>query len=345
VRLAGWRSPRRPLACRCALACGFGARPAARSHNGRDGARHGDGEKGGSPVRGPRGGCMLVGERGGAIWMVRPMPIATVGAWVLAVVAAVWAVSRFAVAAAAACLSVCGGVRSVWSARCPGARWARGCWRWWRRYWWVAGWRSPRRPHVCRCVGGCDWGGLPVSCRRCDCGVAGGFGGFPVGGHRGDRGFVCVGGCPVWTVRRLAVATAGTLVFASAVVVLLVWRLAVTAAAACLSVCVVMRFGPSARCSSPWWPPWSLRLWRWFARFVSWRSPRRPSVCWCAGLCGLGSSSVAYRRAGRLGDCWCGGGLRGSTVGGRCGGRVFVCVRGVRSGWYARCLSARWPHW
>jgi len=49
--------------------------------------------------------------------MVCPLPVGTVGARGLAVVAAVWVVSRFAVTAAAACLSVCGGVRSGWSAR------------------------------------------------------------------------------------------------------------------------------------------------------------------------------------------------------------------------------------
>jgi len=51
--------------------------------------------------------------------MVEPLPVGTVGAWVLAVVAAVWVGRRFAVTAAAACLSVCGGVRFGWSSRGP----------------------------------------------------------------------------------------------------------------------------------------------------------------------------------------------------------------------------------
>jgi len=72
---------------------------------------------GGSPVGGYRGGRFIVGVPGGAIWMVRPLPVGTVGAWVLAVVAAVWVVRRFAATVAAACLSVCGGVRFWWSAR------------------------------------------------------------------------------------------------------------------------------------------------------------------------------------------------------------------------------------
>jgi len=71
--------------------------------------------------------------------MVRPLPVGAVGAPVLEVVAAVWVGSRFAATAAAACLSVSGGVRFGWSACCPSARLPRGCWRWWRRYGRLAG--------------------------------------------------------------------------------------------------------------------------------------------------------------------------------------------------------------
>ena len=139
MRFAGRQSPRRPLVCRCAGGYGWGGPPAARRNGGRVGAGGCGGGIGGSPDSGHHGIRFLVGERGGAIWKVRPLAVGTVGAWVLEVVAAVSVRRRFAVTAAAACLSVSGGVRFEWSARCPSARLARGGWRWWRRYGWSAG--------------------------------------------------------------------------------------------------------------------------------------------------------------------------------------------------------------
>ena len=56
---------------------------------------------------------------------VRPLPVGTVGTWLLAVVEAVSVRRRFAVTAAAAFLSVCGGVRFGWCSCCPLPRWPR----------------------------------------------------------------------------------------------------------------------------------------------------------------------------------------------------------------------------
>jgi len=67
--------------------------------------------------------------------------------------------------------------------------------------------------------------------------------------------FVGVGGRAVWAFSPLAVASAATLVLAAAVKVWGVCRLAVTAAAACISVCEGARKCP-ARFRSPRWPRW-----------------------------------------------------------------------------------------
>ena len=69
------------------------------------------------------------------------------------------------------------------------------------------------------------------------------MGGSPAGGHRGGRVFVGVRGHAVWVVRPLPVAVVAALVIAFVAVVCAVRQLAVTAAAECLLVCGVMRFG------------------------------------------------------------------------------------------------------
>jgi len=75
------------------------------------------------------------------------------------------------------------------------------------------------------------------------CVGGGGIVGLAVGGHRGGRVFVGVRGHAVWAVRPLLVAVVAALVIAFVAVVCAVRQLAVTAAAECLLVCGVMRFG------------------------------------------------------------------------------------------------------
>ena len=64
-------------------------------------------------------------------------------------------------------------------------------------------------------------------------GGGGGKGGWPVGGHRGGRLFVCLRGGSVLVVRPLPVSVVAALVTAGMGVVCAVRRLTVTTAAAC----------------------------------------------------------------------------------------------------------------
>ena len=77
-------------------------------------------------------------------------------------------------------------------------------------------------------------------------GGGGGMGGSTVRGHRGGRLFVCVRGGTVLVVRQMSVAAVAAMVTAKMGVVCAVRRLAVTAAAACSSVCGQVQFGLSA---------------------------------------------------------------------------------------------------
>jgi len=68
---------------------------------------------------------VLACVRGCALSVARTLPVAVVFTLVLAAVAAVWVVRQVGVAAAAASVSVGGGVRFGWPARCPSPRWPR----------------------------------------------------------------------------------------------------------------------------------------------------------------------------------------------------------------------------
>jgi len=103
----------------------LGGPPVSRCRGDRVGDCGDGGASGASPVGVHRGGRLLVGVLGGAMWVVRPLPVAAVAVLVSAGVRVVWAVPRLAVTAAAACLSMCRGVRFGWSARCALLRWLR----------------------------------------------------------------------------------------------------------------------------------------------------------------------------------------------------------------------------
>jgi len=194
-----------------------------------DGARIGLGRR---PAGVRRDGRDGVGGGASKVLALCPLAVAAVAVLMTAGARLVWAARRLAITAEATCLSVCGGMRFRWSARCPSARWARGCWRWWRRYRCVAGSRSARRPLVCRCAGGCNLGGAPVvHCRGGgvgDCGNGGGLGGSPVGGYGGARMFVGERSGTGWVVHPFPIAAVAALVTAGVRVVWAVRWLAVT---------------------------------------------------------------------------------------------------------------------
>jgi len=231
-------------------------------------------------------------------------------------------------------------------------------------------------------VGRCDLGGTTVASHQGGrlgvCGGGRGLGGSRVGGRRGDRELVRVGGRVVWSFCPLAETTAATLVLAAAVLVCTVCRLAVIAAATCLWVCGGVRFGWSARCPSLCFSRCYWRRWRRCGRFESWRSPRRPRACRCVVRCGFGGTTVASHHCGRLGASGVGGGSGSSRVSGRRVDRVLFGVGGpvawsfclmakatavafvlavaaaaawssvcggVHFGWPARCPSSRWARW
>ena len=162
-----------------------------------------------------------------------------------------------------------------------------------------------------------------------DVGVGGGGGGIgflAVGGHHDGRIFVGVRGGVVSVARPLPVAAVGQLVALAVAAVWAVRQLAITSAAACSSVCGVVRRGWPARFPLPWSPCRCWRRWRRYGRFASWRSPRRPRAFQRAGGCSLGGPPVVRGRGGRVGECGGGGGSGGSPDGGRRGDRVFVGV-------------------
>jgi len=195
---------------------------------------------------GRRGNRVFVGASGRAELDFRSLTVATAVTLVRPAAVAVWAVWRFAVSAAAGCLSVCGVVRFGLFACCLSWRWPRWRLRMWGWFVRLVTSRSPRLLRVCLCAGACGSRGPPVDCRRDggvgDCKGEGGLGGSPFGGRRDDPGFVHVGGCAVWAFWPLAVATAASILLSEAVAVWAVWRLADTAEATCSLLCDGVRF-------------------------------------------------------------------------------------------------------